>query len=45
MSKLPELKINRFQLNVLLNKDQKEGLNYLLNRGVYCSTCRGSNNK
>ncbi len=45
MNKLPELKINRFQLNVLLNIDQKEGLNYILNRGVYCSTCLGSNNK
>jgi hypothetical protein len=45
MNKIPDLKINRFQLNVLLTKDQKEGLNYILNHGVYCVTCRGSYNK
>lgn len=39
MNKLTEIKINRFQLNVLLNDEQKEGFDYLLNHGVFCTKC------
>lgn len=42
MNKQTEIKINRFQLNVLLNNEQKEGFDYLLNQGVFCSTCGGT---
>lgn len=42
MNKLAEKKINRFQLNVLLNDEQKVEFNYLLNQGVYCRTCGGT---
>lgn len=41
MKKLKEIKISRFQLNVLLNKEEKEGFGYLLKHGVYCTTCGG----
>ncbi len=39
MIKLKELKLNLFQLNVLLNKEEKEGFEWLLNEGVYCMRC------
>jgi hypothetical protein len=39
MKKLTVIKINRFQLNILLNPDQKEVYEYLLNQGVYCNSC------
>ncbi len=42
MIKQTEIKINRFQLNVLLNNEKKEGFDYLLNKGVFCSTCGGT---
>jgi hypothetical protein len=42
MNKQTEIKINRFQLNVLLNNEQKEGFDYLLNQGVFCNTCGGT---
>ena len=41
MKKLTDIKINGFQLNVLLNDEQKEGFEYLQNQGVFCSTCKG----
>lgn len=40
MTKLPVIKINIFQLNILLNKERKKGVNHLLTNGVYCSTCK-----
>lgn len=33
------IKINRFQLNVLLNNEQKKDFDYLLDHGVFCNTC------
>ena len=39
MKKLKEIKLSRFQLNVLLNKEEKEGFGYLLKHGVYCTRC------
>jgi len=41
MSKLKEIQINPFQLKRLLNKEQWEGYNYLLEHGVFCTTCGG----
>lgn len=34
-----QIQINRFQLNVLLNQEQKEAFDFLLKEGVYCTTC------
>jgi len=42
MKKQTEIKLNRFQLNILLNDEQKVGFIYLLNQGVFCSTCGGT---
>ena len=39
MKKLKEITLNDFQLNVLLNEVEKNGYNFLLNNGVYCSGC------
>ena len=39
MKKLNEIKLNTFQLNVLLNEQEKEGFEMLLNEGVYCTRC------
>lgn len=41
MKRLIELKINRFQLNVLLNEEQKESFDCILNQNVYCGNCGG----
>ena len=42
MSKRKDLKINPFQLNRLLNKEQLKDYNFLLENGVYCSSCGGN---
>ncbi len=39
MKKFKDIKINHFQLNVLLDEEQKNGFNLLLERGVYCPHC------
>lgn len=39
MKKLIEIKISRLQLDILLNKEEKEGFGYLLKHGVYCTRC------
>jgi len=39
MKKLKEISLNDFQLNVLLNDEEKNDYNFLLNNGVYCSGC------
>jgi hypothetical protein len=36
MKRPEEIKINRFQLKVLLNDNQKEGFDYIVNHNVYC---------
>jgi hypothetical protein len=41
MSRLKEIQINPFQLKRLLNKEQWKDYNYLLEQGVFCSTCGG----
>ena len=41
MKKLKEIKLNTFQLNVLLNEEEKAGFELLLNEGVYCNKCKG----
>lgn len=39
MKKLKEIKISRFQLDVLMNKEEIEGFKYLLQHGVFCTRC------
>ncbi|NQU52710.1 MAG: hypothetical protein HQ522_09250 [Bacteroidetes bacterium] len=39
MKKLKEINLNTFQLNVLLNEQEKEAFEMLLNEGVYCMQC------
>lgn len=41
MAKLKEIKLNQFQLNVLLNEKEKKDYDFLLNKGVVCMTCSG----
>jgi len=42
MKRPTEIKINRFQLNVLLSDEQKEGFDYVVNENVYCGNCGGA---
>lgn len=42
MKRLTEIKINRFQLNVLLSDEQKEGSDFIVNQNVYCGNCGGA---
>lgn len=39
MKKLKEIKINKFQLNILLDVNEKSTFEMLLNEGVYCMQC------
>ncbi|WP_320110966.1 hypothetical protein [Draconibacterium orientale] len=39
MKKQKELKLNPFQLNVLL-EEEKQDLQFLLDNGVYCNHCK-----
>jgi hypothetical protein len=41
MKRPKEIKLNKFQLNALLNDKQKKSLDFIVNHNVYCSTCRG----
>ena len=41
MHKLKELKLNSFQLAILLSEDEKSAFEYLLREGVYCTKCSG----
>src|SRR5690554_3380760 len=41
MKKLPELKINQFQLAVLLDEEEKYFFHLVIRSNVYCSSCRG----
>lgn len=41
MKRLKEIKLNDFQLNVLLSDEEKSGYQYLLDNGVYCTQCKG----
>ncbi len=45
MKRPPEIKINQFQLAILLDDDQKQDFKYLLEHGVYCTTCEGTAQK
>lgn len=40
MKRLAEIGINRFQLNILLDKGQKEGFEHITGKNVYCSKCQ-----
>lgn len=43
MENQPEIKLNAFQINVLLNDEEKETLEFMLdNNNVFCSTCLSS---
>lgn len=42
MKKLPELKINQFQLAVLLDEEEKYFYHLVIDNNVYCSRCRGA---
>ena len=39
MHKNSNLVINEFQLNVLIDEKQKQIFKYILDNGVYCTTC------
>ena len=34
-----DIEINKFQLNALLNHQERKGFKYLLENDVYCNTC------
>ena len=34
------IKLNSFQLNILLDENEKKGFQFLLNKGVYCVRCK-----
>ncbi|TYB32768.1 MAG: hypothetical protein FXF49_09835 [Flexistipes sinusarabici] len=36
-----DLEINLFQLNGLFTEDQKRGFRFILQKGVFCTTCKG----
>jgi len=40
MKKLKEIKLNDFQLNVLLNEQEQEEYKFLLQDNVYCPHCK-----
>ena len=40
MKKQKALKLNPFQLNVLLNEEEKQDFQFLLENGVYCNNCK-----
>ena len=39
MAQLKKMQINRFQLHLLVNDEEKEAFDYLADHGVFCSTC------
>lgn len=41
MKRLKEIPLNTFQLNVLLDEQNKEDFRYLLENGVFCTICSG----
>lgn len=41
MKELPEIPINRFQLAVLLNEEEKHFYSFVLENLFYCIRCRG----
>ena len=41
MTRPPEIPINRFQLAILLNEQQKQDYQFVLDEGVFCSHCGG----
>lgn len=41
MIRPPEIPINRFQLAILLNEQQKQDYQFMLDEGVFCSHCGG----
>ena len=34
------IKLNSFQLNILLDENEKKGFQLLLNKGFYCTQCK-----
>lgn len=45
MKRPPEIKINRFQLAVLLNQEQKEIMDRIIADNVFCGACGGTCSK
>ena len=41
MKRPPQIPINRFQLAILLNEQQKQDYQSMLNEGVFCGHCGG----
>ena len=41
MTRLNDIIINDFQLNILLNEEKKKIYKDIVNQNVYCSTCSG----
>jgi hypothetical protein len=40
MDKLKEIKLNRFQLNILLDEEEKAAYDYIIQGGTYCVHCK-----
>ncbi|WP_282124952.1 hypothetical protein [Marinifilum flexuosum] len=40
MSKFKEIKLNQFQLNVLLDEEEKAAYDYIVQEGTYCVHCK-----
>lgn len=41
MKELPEIPVNRFQLAVLLDEEERHFYNVVIDNYVYCAQCRG----
>jgi len=42
MKRPPEIRINQFQLAILLDDEQKQGYKFILEKGVFCAHCGGT---
>lgn len=40
MDSLKEIYLNQFQLNILLNEEEKEAYRYIVQEGTYCVHCK-----
>lgn len=40
MNKLKEIHLNQFQLNILLDEEEKEAYRYIVQEGTYCVHCK-----
>jgi len=40
MEKMKEIELNQFQLNVLLDEEEKAAYNYIVQEGTFCVHCK-----